>query len=171
MSNQPQIEKVHVSNYTPLPFDIFDNPQLQKKAPTLYRQARFLKALGSKERAGFITGAAEDAGIDRTTVYVWRKDPLFEAWFQEVIAGAEKRLQDEAYLGLRKLVLSNNPTVVLRMTEVTHPHLVGRRSSIENSQPVAQQFNQYNFYSFPEEQKREFNETFDVWFERTYGAK
>jgi len=55
-------------------------------APTK-QQIDFLEAYISSEETT-ITAISKEAGVDRTTVYGWRKKPEFVAWFNSMVAKA-----------------------------------------------------------------------------------
>lgn len=71
------------------------------------KQWDFLKSfLQCKERT--ITGIAKDAGVERTTIYEWRKNPEFVKWFRDEVETAYRAGLPEIYKSIKMIATGDS---------------------------------------------------------------
>ena|SRR3990167_2394884 len=165
------MDKLIEQNITGVALDTLDTIDTAKLKGNLRLKIKFLQVLHSREVNGNVMLVCDQLKIPRSRIYNFReeKTPYFDKEFMElwdqVVEDCDWRFVGEIELGFRKLVLGGNSSAIIHAIKKVNPKKWG-------DQPVtSQQFNQFNFYSFKEEEKEQFNQTFDKWFEERYGPK
>lgn len=69
-------------------------------------QIKFLEAYISSEESN-LTAISKEAGVDRTTVYNWRKNPTYVDWFNKQVAFAMKADLPDIYKAVKRRAKRN----------------------------------------------------------------
>lgn len=165
-TGQNVIEKHNERTYTTLDMDILDKERVLHFEGNLYRQLKFLESYRSSETGGVIIKSCERSGVPRASVYVWLKeDPIFKDLFDQATRYVMDLIKENVFSSYNRLLMAGHPTIVMRSMEQYYPEIVGRRSVDREQEnkggtPASINNTQVNYYSFTEEERNSFNNSF-----------
>jgi len=88
------------------------------KNGVMKQQEEFLKAYASR---GTIRAAAMAAGVERITVNVWKKDPVFRDKFELAKDDFREQLEEIAFQRLKEQTSKDNPVLLLALLNAHIP--------------------------------------------------
>ena len=88
------------------------------KNGVMKQQEEFLKAYASR---GTIRAAAMAAGVERITVNVWKKDPVFRDKFELAKDDFREQLEEIAFQRLRDQTSKDNPVLLITLLNAHFP--------------------------------------------------
>lgn len=95
-------------------------------------QIKFLEAYISSEE-GNITAISKEAGVDRTTVYNWRKNPAYVDWFNAQVAFAMRADLPDIYKAIKRRAKRNYPDSKLYLERFDKDYSEKKKLDVEEN--------------------------------------
>lgn len=100
-------------------------------APTKL-QIKFLEAYISSEE-GNITAISKEAGVDRSMVYRWRKNPAYIDWFNEQVAIAMRADLPDIYKAIKRRAKRSHPDSKLYLERFDKDYSEKKKVEVESN--------------------------------------